>query len=228
QLSTPDSDGNTYIIRSGGTEIDISDDEYIDSFILRAAMDGGYMDVYAVRPYSTVSTSANMSIPTTNYSVFVIFFRPEKQDRTGPFLIYRPNYLLNDLSPLICLEADDRIGYQCVLGEVTGGNPPEQEKTKYVLVRFLSSGSVRSVTDLELPENINMTDYSLRNMLSLQFGGFILLLSNLDNQFACIFDKNGKFYDTFELPPRLHPPMGILSNNTMWILESSNQGSWSI
>jgi len=195
--------------------------------VLRA-VDGGYMSVYVVKPISTARDLNDTDYKeTADFKVRVIFFRSEKQDRTGPFLIYRPNYSLIKLVIMGCFN-DNRFGYKCVLSEVTGGKLQEQQRNNYVVIRFLSSGGVNGIINLEVPKTIQIQ--SVMEVRSLPFGGFIFpFFSNSSRKFAHIFDNNGKNYDTFELPSNQSSLlMGLLSNNTLWTLASNIRGSWSI
>ncbi|CAG8484961.1 7273_t:CDS:2 [Ambispora gerdemannii] len=107
-------------------------------------------------------------------------------------------------------------------GEVTGGKL--SQKTKYVVVCFLSGGGV---IDLEISENIQIR--TVMEVRSLHFDGFLFTFlrnSSRTQRFAHIFDNNGKYYNTFELPSDYilsgsQLPMDLLSNNTLWTVISS-------
>ncbi|PKC03656.1 hypothetical protein RhiirA5_503297 [Rhizophagus irregularis] len=213
-LTSPDKDGNVNV--KGNTKMTNIPEGH--KFEIFPTLDGGY-------GFITVGKNPNVTesqpkIPpellvVPSWIVNVIFIRPYTGEITQPSLIYSRVALAIDMNIELCDNMYDSPGLMCIISI-----QPNADVINYVKIGFLSNGSTKEPTKLEIDTNA----YSVDRIYSLYNGGYVASVRLKDTlpitSTGIIYYSKGNLFREWDCPRivgNLIVPQGTFPNNTFWM-----------
>jgi hypothetical protein len=222
-----DSKNGTINIKDRGTinNINTSSQNFRDLF---PTEDGGYgiltyrtdklaIFLYLIPPLPSSSSSSSSSSSTSKVR--------------GPFQLYKPTQTIITLNILKCGISFVEFGYNCLIYL-------NNEFNILVNIDFLDSGSIISTNEFIISNPIDIAaPINIINAESLYYGGYIILIQNLNNVVGLIYSNNGILFsdaggNNWQMPGLTIDGIGLIytgnlgvfTNNTIWSIANSIQG----
>ncbi|CAG8473024.1 7342_t:CDS:10, partial [Acaulospora colombiana] len=148
-----------------------------------------------------------LSLGTTAPAAFVTFLFDINSDFVNPFPIYQPNFPLSLLEIDDCGEATfEGTGLQCIIS----GKKPGDSSTFQISSTFLTTGLILNLDPLTDVQNItNVTDARFD---PLYFGGFLQRLFTNVGIEGQVYDSQGNFKSSWDIPLNLTVNSKVYAN----------------